>query len=147
MRVLKVLDQALAPKTYLVGESLTLADMAVATAILLPFKYVRMRRYPMINASPCLVFFYFSIMFHLQALEPSDRKAVTNVTRWFTTCINQPQFLKVLGEIALCEKVGPVTATQNAAGKAENVAVESNNSSTNGKPSPPQAFENIRGIF
>uniref|UniRef100_A0A3P9CRU4 Valine--tRNA ligase n=1 Tax=Maylandia zebra TaxID=106582 RepID=A0A3P9CRU4_9CICH len=76
MRVLKVLDQALAPRTYLVGESITLADMAVATAVLLPFKYV------------C-------------ALEPSDRKAVTNVTRWFTTCINQPQFLKVLGEIVL----------------------------------------------
>lgn len=42
MRVLKVLDQALEPKTFLVGESLTLADMAVATAVLLPFKYVRM---------------------------------------------------------------------------------------------------------
>lgn len=146
MRVLKVLDQALAPRTYLVGESLTLADMAVATAILLAFKYVRMRRYPMLNASPCLVFFCFSIMFYFQALEPSDRKAVTNVTRWFTTCINQPQFLKVLGEITLCEKVGPVTATPNAA-KAANVAVDSNNSAANGKPSPPQAFKNIKGIF
>uniref|UniRef100_A0AAX7T259 Valine--tRNA ligase n=1 Tax=Astatotilapia calliptera TaxID=8154 RepID=A0AAX7T259_ASTCA len=90
MRVLKVLDQALAPRTYLVGESITLADMAVATAVLLPFKYV------------C-------------ALEPSDRKAVTNVTRWFTTCINQPQFLKVLGEIVLCEKMVPVTPKTNAA--------------------------------
>uniref|UniRef100_A0A669C996 Valine--tRNA ligase n=1 Tax=Oreochromis niloticus TaxID=8128 RepID=A0A669C996_ORENI len=90
MRVLKVLDQALAPRTYLVGESITLADMAVATAVLLPFKYV------------C-------------ALEPSDRKAVTNVTRWFTTCINQPQFLKVLGAIVLCEKMVPVTPKTNAA--------------------------------
>uniref|UniRef100_A0A8D0APM0 Valine--tRNA ligase n=1 Tax=Sander lucioperca TaxID=283035 RepID=A0A8D0APM0_SANLU len=58
IRVLKVLDQ-----------SVTLADMAVATAVLLPFKYV---------------------------LEPSDRKVLTNVTRWFTTCTNQPQFLKVI---------------------------------------------------
>lgn len=40
MRVLKVLDQTLALRTYLVGESITLADMAVATAVLLPFKYV-----------------------------------------------------------------------------------------------------------
>lgn len=40
MRVLKVLDQALEPRTFLVGESITLADMAVATAVLLPFKYV-----------------------------------------------------------------------------------------------------------
>lgn len=45
MRVLKVLDQALAPRTYLVGESITLADMAVATAVLLPFKYVCVLRY------------------------------------------------------------------------------------------------------
>uniref|UniRef100_A0A8C4GFH3 Valine--tRNA ligase n=1 Tax=Dicentrarchus labrax TaxID=13489 RepID=A0A8C4GFH3_DICLA len=88
MRVLKVLDQALEPRTFLVGESVTLADMGVATAVLLPFKYV---------------------------LEPSDRKVLTNVTRWFTTCINQPQFVKVLGKIALCEKMVPVTPKTNAA--------------------------------
>lgn len=40
---------------------------------------------------------------------------MTNVTRWFTTCINQPQFLKVLGEITLCEKMVPVTPKTNAA--------------------------------
>jgi len=44
IRVLKVLDKALEPRTFLVGESITLADMAVATAVLLPFKYVRMLR-------------------------------------------------------------------------------------------------------
>ncbi len=42
IRVLKVLNQALEPRTFLVGESITLADMAVTTAVLLPFKYVRM---------------------------------------------------------------------------------------------------------
>ena len=42
MRVLKVLDKAVEPRTFLVGESITLADMAVATAVLLPFKYVCM---------------------------------------------------------------------------------------------------------
>ena len=40
LRVLKVLDQALEPRTFLVGESLTLADIAVTAALLLPFKYV-----------------------------------------------------------------------------------------------------------
>ncbi|KAM4601058.1 valine--tRNA ligase [Polymixia lowei] len=91
LRVLKVLDKAIEPRTFLVGESITLADMAVATAVLLPFKY---------------------------ALEPSDRKVLTNVTRWFLTCINQPQFLKVLGNIALCEKMVPVTPKTNAAANA-----------------------------
>lgn len=40
LRVLKVLDQLLEPRTFLVGESVTLADIAVTAAILLPYKYV-----------------------------------------------------------------------------------------------------------
>lgn len=40
LRVLKVLNEALEPRTFLVGESITLADIAVASAVLLPFKYV-----------------------------------------------------------------------------------------------------------
>lgn len=40
LRVLKILDQALEPRTFLVGESVSLADIAVVTAVLLPFKYV-----------------------------------------------------------------------------------------------------------
>eukprot|EP00064_Thunnus_orientalis_P014842 superscaffoldBa00002643_g14889 len=111
LRVLKVLDQALEPRTFLVGESITLADMAVATAVLLPFKYV---------------------------LEPSDRKVLTNVTRWFTTCINQPQFLKVLGKITLCEKMVPVTPKTNAAGNAKaanaSPAADSAGATANGPP-------------
>ncbi|GAA6097267.1 valine--tRNA ligase, partial [Tachysurus ichikawai] len=85
--VLKFLDQNLEPCTFLVGESVTLADMAVATAVLLPFKYV---------------------------LEPSHRKLLVNVSRWFDTCVNQPQFLKVLGKISLCEKMVPVTPKPGA---------------------------------
>ncbi|MEQ2164086.1 hypothetical protein GOODEAATRI_002952 [Goodea atripinnis] len=73
-----------------------------------------------------------------KALEPSDRKAVTNVTRWFTTCINQPQFLKALGEIALCEKVGPVTPTPKGANVT--ASVDSNNSTENGRLNVIGAF-------
>ncbi|KAJ8392935.1 hypothetical protein AAFF_G00071390 [Aldrovandia affinis] len=85
-RVLGILDQTLQPRTYLVGESISLADIAVSMAVLLPFKY---------------------------ALEPSDRKCLINVTRWFLTCINQPQFQKVLGKITLCEKMVPVSPKTN----------------------------------
>ncbi|KAL0172314.1 hypothetical protein M9458_032625, partial [Cirrhinus mrigala] len=49
------------------------------------------------------------------ALEPADRKSLVNVTRWFNTCVNQPQFLKVLGKISLCEKMVPVTTKPGAA--------------------------------
>uniref|UniRef100_A0AAY4D8E7 valine--tRNA ligase n=1 Tax=Denticeps clupeoides TaxID=299321 RepID=A0AAY4D8E7_9TELE len=73
IRVLKALDKSLEPQTFLVGETLSLADIAVAMAVLLPFKYVSL----------------------------SDRKSLVNVSRWFVTCVNQPQFLKVLGRISL----------------------------------------------
>uniref|UniRef100_A0A667ZEY4 Valine--tRNA ligase n=1 Tax=Myripristis murdjan TaxID=586833 RepID=A0A667ZEY4_9TELE len=112
MRVLKVLDQALEPRTFLVGESVTLADMAVAMAVLLPFKY---------------------------ALEPPDRKVLTNVTRWFTTCINQPQFLKVLGKTTLCEKMVPVTPRANAANANAANANAANANAANASPPKTEA--------
>lgn len=40
-----------------------------------------------------------------QVLEPSFRQPYPNVTRWFVTCVNQPQFKAVLGEVKLCEKM------------------------------------------
>uniref|UniRef100_A0A4W4E3U1 Valine--tRNA ligase n=1 Tax=Electrophorus electricus TaxID=8005 RepID=A0A4W4E3U1_ELEEL len=89
LRILKVLDQVLESRTYLVGENVTLADMAVAMAALLPFKY------------------------------PMDRKTLVNVSRWFDTCVHQPQFLKVLGKISLCEKMGPVPPTSASAASAD----------------------------
>ena len=73
-------------------------------------------------------------------LEPSDRKVLTNVTRWFTTCINQPQFLKVLGKITLCEKMVPVTPKTNAAGNAKaangSPAADSAGATANGQEMP-----------
>lgn len=65
-------------------------------------------------------------------LEPSDRKILTNVTRWFTTCINQPQFLKVLGKVTFCEKMVPVTVKTPAAPNGS-PAVESGDATTNGQ--------------
>ncbi len=64
-------------KTFLVGERVTLADIAVCCNLLLLYK---------------------------QVLDPKTREAYGNVNRWFMTCINQPQFKKVLGEVKLCEK-------------------------------------------
>lgn len=78
-----------------------------------------------------LIVYYLSF----KVLEPSDRKVLTNLTRWFTTCINQPQFLKVLGKIALCEKMVPVTPKTNAVAKAANgsPAIDSADSAANGQ--------------
>ncbi|KAG5836664.1 hypothetical protein ANANG_G00230810 [Anguilla anguilla] len=74
--LLSVLNQHLLPRTYLVGDAVTLADISVACALLLLFT---------------------------QAMEPSMRQVYLNVTRWFCTCVHQPQFHAVLGDVVLCE--------------------------------------------
>lgn len=76
-KVLATLDKALAPKTFLVGESVSLADIVLA----------------------CTLYNLFA-----KLLEPKDREAYVNVLRWFVTCVNQRAFKKVLGETALCTK-------------------------------------------
>lgn len=40
-----------------------------------------------------------------QVLEPSFRAPYVNVNRWFVTCVNQPEFSTVLGEVELCSKM------------------------------------------
>ncbi|XP_035240865.1 elongation factor 1-gamma-like [Anguilla anguilla] len=74
--LLSVLNQHLLPRTYLVGDAVTLADISVACALLLLFT---------------------------QAMEPSMRQVYLNVTRWFCTCVHQPQFHAVLGDVVLRE--------------------------------------------
>jgi len=75
-KVLAFLDSYLLSRTYFIGESITLADIVV-TAQLVPL---------------------FRLVF-----DPQFRKPFTNVTRWFTTCVNQPQFASVLGNVQLAE--------------------------------------------
>ncbi|KAG8127725.1 putative Valine--tRNA ligase protein, partial [Naja naja] len=75
--LLGVLDSHLKVRTYLVGESMTLADVTAACCLLLPYKYV---------------------------LNQTLRTYFINLTRWFLTCINQPEFQAVLGPVRLYEQ-------------------------------------------
>ncbi|CAB1337580.1 unnamed protein product [Coregonus sp. 'balchen'] len=77
-RVLSVLNSHLNTRTFLVGERVSLADISVACSMIWLYK---------------------------QVLEPSFRQPYPNVTRWFQTCVNQPQFKTVLGEVKLCDKM------------------------------------------
>ena len=70
------MDKVLLNQTYLVGERITLADIAVATSLYLPFKLV---------------------------LDAEFRKGHQNISRWYITLINQPAFKKVLGEVTLAD--------------------------------------------
>ncbi|KAM9795329.1 elongation factor 1-gamma [Neosynchiropus ocellatus] len=86
-KVLAVLNQHLNTRTFLVGERVSLADITVVCSMLWLFK---------------------------QVLEPSFRQPFPNVTRWFTTCVNQPQFKAILGEVKLCEKMAQFDAKKFA---------------------------------
>jgi len=84
---LTTLNDHLLTRTFLVGERLTLADIAVATTMLSLYK---------------------------QVLDPAFRKPFVNVTRWFTTVVNQPHAQAVLGEVTLCTKMAEFDAKKFA---------------------------------
>uniref|UniRef100_A0A287CVC9 Elongation factor 1-gamma n=1 Tax=Ictidomys tridecemlineatus TaxID=43179 RepID=A0A287CVC9_ICTTR len=73
--------------TFLVDERVTLADITVVCTLLWLYK---------------------------QVLEPSFCQAFPNTNRWFLTCINQPQFRAILGEVKLCEKMAQFDAKKFA---------------------------------
>ncbi len=92
---LKVLEDHLASRTYLVGEKITLADIVVVSALVYPMKLV---------------------------LAPHYLKSLPCVVRWFTTCVNQPQFQAVVGNIELAKeelKPSGVPVAAAADGKKE----------------------------
>merc|ERR1719369_248953 len=84
---LKTLNDHLLTRTFLVGERVTLADIAVACTMLSLYK---------------------------QVLDPAFRKPFVNVTRWFTTVINQPNSKAVLGDVVLCTKMAEFDAKKFA---------------------------------
>jgi elongation factor 1-gamma len=77
-KALDVLNKHLATQTFLAGERLTLADVVVSLSLVHAFEL---------------------------AVDASQRKSLVNVTRWFMTCVNQPEFAGVIGRaVTLCEK-------------------------------------------
>ncbi|KAG0175241.1 hypothetical protein DFQ28_002101 [Apophysomyces sp. BC1034] len=75
-RAMDALNKILLTKTYLVGESITFADIAVVCSLVFPFKTV---------------------------FDKEFRSQYKNVTRYFTTVIAKEHFKAALGEVALCE--------------------------------------------
>ncbi|GBG25793.1 Elongation factor 1-gamma 1 [Hondaea fermentalgiana] len=88
---LAVLEDHLKTETFLVGRSITLADIAIAAALVLPMKFV---------------------------LDAKARKQLVCVTRWFETCVNQTNFLKVIGPVTMCKTAVKSLAEPKKAGAA-----------------------------
>jgi len=74
---LKTLNDHLLLRTFLVGNQVTLADIAVACAL-----------------QPL----------YTMVLDKSMQEKYVNTTRWFMTCVNQPEFVEVMGTVVLAEK-------------------------------------------
>lgn len=94
-KALAVLNSHLLLKTYLVGESITLADITVVSALYYAFKFV---------------------------LDEKARAKYPNVVRWFVTCANQSAFKAVLGDVVFATeelKAGKVKAEKKAEKKVE----------------------------
>jgi elongation factor 1-gamma len=84
-KVLEVLNAHLGDRTFLVGERISLADIVVATSLHRLYEKV---------------------------LDAAFRKAFVNANRWFTTIVNQPEYVAVAGQVTLADKmqVAPAAA-------------------------------------
>jgi len=89
-RILTVLNGVLSERTFLVGERISLADITVTAALLQLFEKV---------------------------LEPSYTAAFPHVVRWFNTCVNQPNFKAVLGEVKQAQSEAKAVAPAAAGAK------------------------------
>lgn len=76
--LLKIMNDHLLNHTFFVGERITLADIVIACTLLLGYQ---------------------------KLFDANFRKPYGNVNRWFVTCVNQPEFIKVLGKVELCTKM------------------------------------------
>lgn len=83
LRLLHDLDSYLLTRTFLVGERISLADIALCCNLLPAYQHV---------------------------LEAAVRKPFVNVNRWFETLINQPEFKKTLGSVKMCDKASQFDA-------------------------------------
>lgn len=86
-RVFSFLNDCLKTRTFLVGERVTLADLSLASDLLLAYQYVA---------------------------DEAFRQPFENLNRWFTTVVNQPNVKSVLGEVKLCVKAPEFCATKYA---------------------------------
>lgn len=73
----KRLDDILRTRTYLIGERITLADISIFTALMPLYEHI---------------------------LDPNYRKQYTNLNRWFSTILNQPQVKCVVKKFTFCSK-------------------------------------------
>jgi len=122
-KALTILDTYLLDKTYLVGHQITLADICLVSALVYPMKLVCDKAY---------------------------LKPFPNLTRWFNTCVNQPAFKTVIGEVTLCKKEltaagqsAPAASTANVQKKGEGKKSKKSKGGNDDAPPPPPVVKKV----
>jgi glutathione S-transferase len=142
LAALKVVDGHLLNNSFLVGSSITLADITLVCSLDLAYRMVRemmltmwpataqphwrhllAKRFAALRTVPGSRVLSGSVCAEqvstrslgslrymvggrcVQVFSPDYRSKFPNVTRWFTTCVNQPEFVAIMGEVTLCEKM------------------------------------------
>lgn len=117
-RALGALNMHLASNTYLVGHSVTLADIVLT----------------------CNLYFGFTVL-----LTKSFTSEFPHVERYFWTLVNQPNFKKILGEVKQSESVPPVPSAKKPAQPKEaaksNPKVEPKKEAKKEEPKPEAGEE------
>jgi elongation factor 1-gamma len=111
-KVFGILNNHLATRTFLVGERVSLADIVVSMSVYRLYKTV---------------------------LDPGFRKGWVNVNRWYLTLVNQPEFIRVIGETQLCEKMA--VAKPSAPKAAPEKKEEKPKAAAKPKPAPKKKEE------
>ena len=110
---LAALNKVLAPKTFLVGEQVTIADIAVVIALLDLYRTV---------------------------LDNNFRRKFLNVARWLDTVLNQPHFLDIVGPVSFCEAMPGAPLPDDLFGVvADQVAAPASTEATSDAAAPASA--------
>lgn len=88
-RALGVLEAHLLSNTFLVGNGITLADIAIVCALFNPMRMI---------------------------LDTETRARYPAVQRWFLTCVHQEAFQAVLGNVPLCNRAQAVAGDRKQKG-------------------------------
>lgn len=115
-RALAALDLHLASNTFLVGHSVTLADIILTCNLFLGFTQLMMKNFT---------------------------SEFPHVERYFWTLVNQPNFKKILGEVKQTESIPPVPSTKKPAQPKEPAKPKANEPKKEVKKEPAKPKEAV----
>jgi elongation factor 1-gamma len=119
MEALKCLDAHLLTRTFVVGSSLTLADIALCSALFYPFKFV---------------------------LDKGLRKQIGNVVRWFQFISGQDEFRSVAGDCTMCAKRVAMPKSSGGGKKAAPAKKEKKKEKPKEKPKPTRPGDIMKAL-